>query len=308
MARRPRVFAPGLLYHVIVRGNQRQKTFLDDLDYKIYLQRLVKYRRKYNHSVYAYCLMPNHVHLLVESSDQPLSKFMQGIQQSYSQYFNLRHRKVGHVFQGRYKAIICQRDEYLLELIRYIHLNPVRAGIVKRPERYSYSGHQTYLGIKPIEAIDPTKILKLFGGRGAYRRFILESLGGGHKEEYYDVDDQRFLGPEGFGDKIQEHLGKEQKTTSKKSIGPVVVELSKKLGIRFQSLRSSDRTWAISKARTMIAYVLTRRLAYSLREVAEYLGRDPATVGILVGRLSERMKSDRELQHRVDRLAKIVQI
>ena len=101
-----------------------------------------------------------------------------------------------------------------------------------RAEHQSFRPNQTYLGIKPIEAIDPTKILKLFGGRGAYRRFILESLGGGHKEEYYDVDDQRFLGPEGFGDKIQEHLGKEQKTTSKKSIGPVVVELSKKLGIR----------------------------------------------------------------------------
>ncbi|MBI2987777.1 MAG: transposase [Deltaproteobacteria bacterium] len=84
MARRPRLFAPALLYHVIVRGNQRQKTFLNDQDYQAYIERLAKYRRKYGYSVYAYCLMPNHVHLLLESSDQPLAKFMQGLQQSYS--------------------------------------------------------------------------------------------------------------------------------------------------------------------------------------------------------------------------------
>jgi putative transposase len=106
------VFAPGLLYHVIVRGNQRRKTFLRDEDYQAYLERLTRYRRRYGYTVHAYCLMPNHVHLLLESSTHPLGKFMQGLQQSYSQYFNLRHHKVGHVFQGRYKAIVCQRDEY----------------------------------------------------------------------------------------------------------------------------------------------------------------------------------------------------
>src|SRR4029450_6309199 len=166
MARRPRVFAAGLLYHVIVRGNQRQKTFLTEADYQAYLERLACYRKKYAYGVYAYCLMPNHVHLLLESSHQPLGKFMQGVQQSYSQYFNRRHRKVGHVFQGRYKAIICAKDEYLLALIRYIHLNPVRAGLVTKPELYRYSGHQDYLSAKPSAVLDPGRALALFGGRG----------------------------------------------------------------------------------------------------------------------------------------------
>ncbi len=136
MARRPRLFAPGLLYHVIVRGNQRRKTFLNDTDYQAYLTRLGHYRRRYDYTIHAYCLMFNHVHLLVESSREPLGKFMQGLQQSYSQYSKLRHRKAGHVFQGRYNAIVCHKDEYLLQLIRYIHLNPVRAGMVKAPEQY----------------------------------------------------------------------------------------------------------------------------------------------------------------------------
>jgi REP element-mobilizing transposase RayT len=99
MARRPRLHAPGLLYHVIVRGNHRRKTFLDDRDYQAYLERLGPYRLRCGVRIYAYCLMPNHVHLLAEVSNAPLSKFMQGIQQSYTQYFNRRHRKSGHLFQ-----------------------------------------------------------------------------------------------------------------------------------------------------------------------------------------------------------------
>ena len=89
--------------------------------------------------------MPNHVHLLLETGSTPLAKFMQGLQQSYTQYFNRRYHKVGHVFQGRYKAIICDKDKYLLALVRYIHLNPVRARLAKRPERYTHSGHTSYL-------------------------------------------------------------------------------------------------------------------------------------------------------------------
>ena len=204
MARRPRLFAPGLLYHVIVRGNQRRKTFLNETDYNAYLERLGRYRTKYGHTIHAYCLMPNHVHLLVESSNQPLAKFMQGLQQSYSQYFNLRHHKIGHVFQGRYKAIVCQKDQYLLQLIRYIHLNPVRAGMVKEPEQFSFSGHRAYVDAKATEVINPRKALGLMGGKARYRAFIRDSMKQGHKEEYYEVEDQRFLGGEGFGEKLQD--------------------------------------------------------------------------------------------------------
>src|SRR5215475_13753556 len=145
MARRPRLLAPGILYHVIVRGNQKQKTFLRDSDYQAYLERLGRYRRRWGVIVYAYCLMPNHVHLLVETGSQPISKFMQGLQQSYTQYFNRKHRKVGHLFQGRYKAIVCDKDEYLLTLIRYIHYNPVRAKMVHNTDQYPYSGHRNYI-------------------------------------------------------------------------------------------------------------------------------------------------------------------
>ena len=305
MARRPRVFAPGLLYHVIVRGNQRRKTFLGDEDYHAYLERLGRYRRRYGYTVHAYCLMPNHAHLLLESSAQPLGKFMQGLQQSYSQYFNLRHRKVGHVFQGRYKAIVCQRDEYLLELIRYIHLNPVRSGMVKDPVNYVYSGHRSYLEGKGSEAIEPRAVLALLGGKARYRAFVKDGMGGGHREEYYEAEDQRFLGEQGFGETLVE-AGKEAKGRKRKALERVVKELGEAVGVGVVELRSADRSWKVSKARTMIGYVLVRRQGYGLGEVARYFRRDPATIGTLLGRMGQRMGSPENLQREMERLNKIV--
>ncbi len=305
MARRPRLFAPGLLYHVIVRGNQRRKTFLSHADYQAYLERLGRYRRKFAHTLHAYCLMPNHVHLLVESSTEPLAKFMQGLQQSYSQYYNLRHRKTGHVFQGRYKAIVCEKDEYLLELIRYIHLNAVRAGIVKEAEQYEYSGHRAYLEGQATEVIDPRKVLGLMGGKARYRAFVRDGIGQGHKEEFYEVEDQRFLGAQGFAQKLQEEH-EEPRAKKPRPLDQVVFELGKELGIGGSQLKSGDRSWPVSKARTMIAYVLVRRQGYALGKVASYFGRDAATVGILIGRLAARMSKDEPLRQEIDRLSEKV--
>ena len=307
MARRPRLFAPGLLYHVIVRGNQRRKTFLSDADYQAYLQRLGRYRQKFGHTVHAYCLMPNHVHLLVESSHEPLAKFMQGLQQSYSQYFNLRHRKSGHVFQGRYKAIVCQKDEYLLQLVRYIHLNPVRSGMVKEPEQYLYSGHRAYLEGKVTQVIDPRKVLGLMGGKARYVSFVRGALKEGHREDYYDVEDQRFLGAEGFGEKLQDEH-EEPRAKKRRPLEKVIQELADVAGVETSALKSADRSWSVSKARTMIAYVLIRQQGYALGEVARYFARDAASVGALIGRLAERIVEDETLRRAIDRLSKKVMI
>jgi putative transposase len=308
MARRPRVFAAGVLYHVIVRGNQRQKIFTSDKDYQAYIERLARYRKKYDYKLHAYCLMPNHVHLLLESSEHPLAKLMQGLQQSYSQYFNLKHRKTGHVFEGRYKAILCQKDEYLLQLIRYIHLNPVRAGMVRTPERYRYSGDHAYLQGKATEMIDPAPVLTMLGGQRAYRRFVQDGLSEGHKEEYYAVENQRFLGAKGFGERL---LKKEPRFSGRRvrrrSIETVARELAKELKIAVHALRSPDRGWTISKARTIAAYVLVRRLGYRLSDVAAYFNRDIATLATLLARLSDRLQADDAARRELDRLSKIVQ-
>ena len=288
MARRPRVFAPGLLYHVIVRGNQRRKTFRSDEDYKAYLDQLEKYRAKFRVRIYAYCLMPNHVHLLLETASTPLAKFMQGLQQSYTQYFNRSHRKIGHLFQGRYKAIVCEKDKYLLALVRYIHLNPVRAGLVKRPEGYSYCGHGKYLIKGKANIVDTGPVLNLLGGKKHYERFVLEGMGESHNEAYYAVEDQRFLGEEGFGEEVSRAAGAEEERNSKKPIETAVKEVARRLEIGPEVLMGKDRRWAVAAKRAKAVAVLVRDHGYTVTEVAKYLRRDQANISTMLSRLSTR--------------------
>jgi REP element-mobilizing transposase RayT len=307
MARRPRIFAPGLLYHVIVRGNQRQKTFLSRRDYQVYLERLARYHQKHNVTIYAFCLMSNHVHLLLECGREPLSKFMQGLQQSYTQYFNHYHDKAGHLFQGRYKAIICEKDEYLLELVRYIHLNPVRAKAARNAEEYLYSGHRSYLSGKPTEVIDPRPVLDLLGGPKAYRRFVADGLGHGHKEEHYEVEDQRFLGGKQFGEKVRAEAEDEPgRKRNKASLSKVTEQLAKRLKVSHEELRKPDRSWDRSRARMLIAHVLVKHGGFKVGEVAAYFGRDQTTISSLLSRLSHRARQDSGIQAELKRLAQIV--
>ncbi len=142
MPRKPRVHYYGALYHVIGRGNNRENIFAGDKDKNKYLDLLKRYKGKFSFLLYAYVLMNNHVHLLIEVKDTPLSKIMQGLQLSYTQYFNKKYKRAGHVFQQRYQAIHCDKDEYFITLIKYIHLNPVRAGIGTLA--YRWSSHKEY--------------------------------------------------------------------------------------------------------------------------------------------------------------------
>ena len=288
MARRPRLLAAGLLYHVIVRGNQRQRTFASDDDFKAYLDRMDRYRAKCKVRIYGYCLMPNHAHLLLETGSTPLSKFMQGLQQSYTQYYNRMHRKVGHVFQGRYKAIICDKDQYLLALIRYIHLNPVRAGLVRRPERYPYSGHRNYLINSTPRILEPGPVLKVLGGKKRYEKFVLDGIGESHNAEYYEVEDQRFLGDEKFAEEVTKEAGEKRERKAKKSIETALREIARRLEIPAEILRGKDRRWMVTKKRAESVAELVREKAYTVSEVAAFLRRDPAHISMMLARLSAK--------------------
>jgi REP element-mobilizing transposase RayT len=307
MARKPRLFAPGVLYHVIVRGNQRQKTFLGEADYETYLEKLIEYRRRHDITLYAYCLMPNHVHLLLECGKTPLGKFMQGLQQSYTQYYNRRYKKVGHLFQGRYKAILCQKDAYLLELIRYIHLNPVRSKLAKRAQDYLYSGDRAYRVGKAAAIVDPRAVLGMIGGRTGYGKFIRDGHEEGHREEYYEVAEQRFLGDEEFGRALKRDY-EEQEPKKRRELGVVVKELAARMKIEVERLRAPSRGWKESGQRMMIAYVLVRRGGYGVKEVAQYFGRDATTISSILSRYESRLEKQPKTRRRVESLARIVSI
>jgi hypothetical protein len=250
--------------------------------------------------------MPNHVHLLLETGQVPLAPFMQGVQQSYTQYFNRRYDQVGHLFQGRYQAIVCEKDRYLLALVRYIHVNPVRAQLVRQPEEYPYSGHAVHLRGQATELIDPTAVIGLLGGRGAYRRFVQEGMGEGFRVEYYKVADQQVLGGAGFAESLQRREKESPTPPAKRSLGQALKTLAKHLDTTPALLRSPDRSWEVSRGRTLLAYTLVRRLGFPLTVVAAHLGRDAATVSTLLSRLADRMQGDPEIRGEVDQLTKIV--
>ncbi len=150
MARPLRIEFPGALYHVTARGNAQRDLFLDDEDRERFLSVLDRVVSRFHLLLHAYCLMDNHYHLLLETPEANLSKAMRQINGVYTQAFNRRHGKVGHVLQGRFKAILVDRDRYLLELCRYVVLNPVRARITRKPDTYRWSSYRASAGLAPV--------------------------------------------------------------------------------------------------------------------------------------------------------------
>ena len=211
MPRQPRLDAPGLLQHVMARGIERRKIFRDDKDRKAFLERLANVLKETQTQCYAWALIPNHFHLLMRTGPTPLSKVMRRLMTGYAVTFNKRHKRIGHLFQNRYKSVVCEEDPYLLELIRYIHLNPLRAGLVndlKELDKYPWTGHSYILGKKknPLIPYKPNKykkaskpektlaektvedILLHFGdtvkvSRRRYRQFVKNSVEQGKRPE-----------------------------------------------------------------------------------------------------------------------------
>ncbi|MBL7130491.1 MAG: transposase [Candidatus Omnitrophica bacterium] len=143
MPRTARLLLNNVCYHVITRGNQSKKVFLDNKDFNVYLRLLRKYKLKYKFKIYAYCLMKNHVHIIIDPKDHnDLSKIMQGLNQSYAIYFNHRYHKNGHLWQERYKSMIIAKDAYFANCLNYIEANPMRAGIAKTLQWYNWSSYK----------------------------------------------------------------------------------------------------------------------------------------------------------------------
>lgn len=284
MARRPRIHFPGALYHVITRGNRRQGIFLDEKDLKKFVAYLVDYKCRHPFRLYAYALMKNHLHLLVEVEEIPLSRIMQSLLFRYTRYFNRRYGEVGHLFQGRYKAIVCDKDTYLLELVRYIHLNPVRAKIVKKPEDYVWTGHLSYLGRGGDDLIDEGFVLGQFSrnrslARRRYRQFVWEGIPSGHQEKYYEVKDQRYLGEDSFINQIEVGRSKPESWVYDVPLEAISREVSRVTGITEDRLYSATRDREGAHGRGLVAYLAKRVSDYMVKEIASHFRRSPVTIG-----------------------------
>ena len=202
-----RIEFPGTVYHITSRGSAKERIYLDDEDYAGFLDCLCSVVNRFNRILHAYCLMSNHYHLLIEPPEGNLSIGMRQLNGIYTQQFNRRHNRVGHVLQGRYKAILADKDNYLLELYRYIVLNPVRAGVVRSLKQWQCSSYKYTTGYgKGIPCLTKDWILLQFGRerRGAERQYR-EFVHGGLKAEspWKEIKGLLYLVDEGFIDKIK---------------------------------------------------------------------------------------------------------
>ncbi len=304
MARRPRVHFPTALYHVIARGNQRQDIFLGEKDFQKYLSLLSEYKSRYPFRLYAYALMRNHVHLLFEVEATPLSKIMQGLQFRYTQYFNMRYGKVGHLFQGRYKAILCEKDSYLLELVRYIHLNPIRSKVVKDPEKYPWASHLRYLGKGKDDLIDEEFVLSQFGGtkgkaRRRYRGFVLEGLGLGHQDQYYEVKDQRFLGEDEFIERMESRKMKEGPVFYEIPIEEIVKGVGNRIGIPRDRMYSRSRDRRGAYGRSLVGYLARKLSGYLVKDIGKHFRREPMTISQGITKVEDLLRREEGLARKI---------
>ena len=179
MPRGPRFIFQNAFYHVFNRGINKQGIFLIDEDYQFFLKKLYALREKYDHSIYALCLMPNHFHISIRTRKTPISKIMSSLTTSYSMYFNRKYQHFGPVFQNRFKSVLIENDSYFLELSRYIYLNPVKAGLVEDPAMHEYTSLREILGKEPLHYLDQD-ILRLIGetenSRKNYQEFIYDGI------------------------------------------------------------------------------------------------------------------------------------
>jgi len=290
MARPLRIEYPGALYHVTSRGNAKAKLFLDDHDYRTFLDVVGFVVRRFNWLCHAYCLLSNHYHMLIETPEGNLSRGMRQLNGIYTQKFNWKRCRSGHLLQGRYKAILVDKDEYLLELSRYLMLNPVRAGIAEFPWEYAWSSYRATLGKeKAPDFLTTDWLLARFGNKNkqdkARRRFADFVRAGMNSEAsaWSDLKGQIYLGDTSFvenslreysggKDKLQE-IPKEQKYAGRESLKEL-----------FEGDTRKDK-----KVRNRIIYTAHVEQGYKLLEIAEYLGMHYASISRTVGQEEERM-------------------
>lgn len=312
MARKPRVHFTGALYHVMCRGNQGQRIFKDDRDRQQYVDLLKESRQRFGYRLYAYVLMGNHVHLLVEIGQTPLSKVMQNILFRYTRYWNARHRKIGHLFQGRYKAILCEKESYLLELIRYLHLNPVRARLIRQLAEYVWSSHGAYLKGDGKGWIAVEEVLPRWGrGRrqavSAYRRFVQDGLKEGHREDLYQVVDQRYLGDDAFVERVERRvLDREPPQVVELRWAEVRETVCKQFGALPSTVLHRGRMREAVRIKRVMAWVGREVGGFSNQQIAKELRRDPTVLSRGLVKLADELGRDRHLRDDVERLCDLL--
>jgi len=309
MGRAVRIEYPGALYHITSRGNEKKDIFLADEDRIKFLNILRDYHERYGILVHGYVLLDNHYHLILETPRGNLLKVMHGINGSYTGYFNRKYRRVGHLLQGRYRAILVDKDEYLLPLSRYVHLNPVRAGIVESPEEYAWSSYGGYIGkAKKEDWVEYAWVLSQFDrdckdAAKKYKGYVAEGVLGLGESPWKALFAQVVLGGEKFKDRIMgmlkgKKLGSEivarKKLTTYPRLEEIVRRVSEAFGVKKEGILLGGKR--LNPARNVALYLAQRYTGLGNEEVGRLFGGlHYSAVSKAAARMKEAAVTDREL-------------
>lgn len=293
MPRRPRLHVPGAFYHVILRGNARQDIFFDESDRLGWQDLIAGGLRRGGHRLHAYCWMTNHVHMALQVDAEPLGCFIGTVASQYARRTNRRIRRSGHFFERRYRAVLVQRDEHLLELLRYIHLNPVRAGMVASPADYRWSSHGAYAGGARPDWLTLDRLLALFGlsagtAHTAYARFMATA----GDEDLWPLlrrgsaEDQRVLGDVDLT--RSETASGPAVAASRLSLDDLVREACRQHRVREADLAAPSRSRSLARIRAEICRAAVDGRVATLAAVARRFGRSPSGMCRGLGRLRGR--------------------
>lgn len=302
MARKPRIHLTDGFYHVIFRGNGGQNVFLADEDRYRFFLLLQEGTCRFQYRVHAFCFMTNHIHLVVQVGSIPLSRGMQNLSFRYTRWINWRGKRTGHLFQGRYKALLIDGDSYLLELVRYIHLNPVRAGMVKSAEEHLWSSHRCYLGTYSIPWLTTDQVLGRFGkyhgkARAAFGQFVLDGMDEDYRAEFHcGFDDPRIVGDEAF---TETALNAAEERAAKVTLATIVTHVCSIVNIEVSLLSTQTQARRIAAARAVIGWLARETGAASLTEVARGFNRDVGSMSSAVRRLEDCAAADVELRENI---------
>ena len=306
MGRPLRIEYPGAFYHVTSRGNEKKDVFKSQRDREKFLSYLESATERYGAAVHVYCLMSNHYHLLLETPLGNLSQIMRHVNGAYTNYFNAKRKRAGHLFQGRYKAILIEKDAHALELSRYIHLNPVRACMVQMPEEYRWSSYQSYIGkvVQP-DWLRTAEQLGYFQGaeqekRQNYKRFVEDAIGEEMESPLAGAVGTAILGGHEF------IAGIEERHLEDKGANPDIPEL-KKVACRWSVKEIVDAVKEAVKeenrlTRKMCIYMCHRYSGARLKEIGEVFGVGAAGVSQESRRFAAMIREDGELMKVVDEL------
>lgn len=308
MPRAARIDIPGILQHVIVRGIEKRKIFLDDQDRLSFLDRLSKLLLETRTDCLAWALLDNHAHLLLRPLQEKLARFMRRLLTGHATTFNLRHNRAGHLFQNRYKSIVCEEEPYLLQLVRYIHLNPLRAGAVGSLDdldSYTWSGHAVLMGRRELQGQATDEILSRFGRgiketRSRYRSFVEDGISQGRRDEFAgggmrrsrvlaeageaeEAFDARVLGSGAFVEQLRESEALER-PAAMMPLDELTRKVAEAFGVEVEALRLRKRNRQLTDARSVFCYIAVREMGYNGVEVGKGLKISRAGVSAAASR------------------------